>query len=234
MLADVINAGTGNGARALGFTLPAAGKTGTTNDYNDAWFIGFTPKLVAGVWVGFDQPRTIMPGGFAAQVAVPAWAKFMKVATRNDKPEWLTAPAAITSARVCRLSGLLASDGCEDVEVVNKDGGLERRSMVYSEYFVRGTEPTTFCEQHPTRGFLTAIAGVFNGSHERPAPPHVEDTGIVPPPTPTATAGTRADVEPPPPVAPPQKKRGFWSRVFGRNNSSSDQDSQAQPKKKGG
>ena len=57
MLADVINAGTGDRARALGFTLPAAGKTGTTNDFNDAWFVGFTPKLVAGVWVGFDQPQ---------------------------------------------------------------------------------------------------------------------------------------------------------------------------------
>jgi 1A family penicillin-binding protein len=233
MLADVINAGTGNKARALGFTLPAAGKTGTTNDYNDAWFIGFTPKLVAGVWVGFDQPRTIMPGGFAAEVAVPAWAKFMKAATSADKPEWLTAPAGITSAKVCRLSGLLASEGCEDVEVVNREGGLERRSMVYSEYFVRGSEPTTFCDQHPTRGFLTAIAGVFGASHDHPAPPHVEDTGLVPPPTATATAGTQTDVEPPPPPPPPQKKRGFWSRIFGRDNSSGEQDA-ASTRKKGG
>jgi len=234
MLADVINAGTGNRARALGFTLPAAGKTGTTNDYNDAWFIGFTPKLVAGVWVGFDQPRTIMPGGFAAEVAVPAWAKFMKAATSGDKPEWLSAPAGITSARVCRLSGLLASEGCEDVEVVNRDGGLERRSMVYSEYFVRGSEPTTFCDQHPTRGFLAAIAGVFNANHDRPAPPRVEDTGLVPPPSATATAGTQTEVEPPP-AAPPQKKRGFWSRIFGRSNSSGEQDAaSASTRKKGG
>jgi penicillin-binding protein 1A len=234
MLADVINAGTGNRARALGFTLPAAGKTGTTNDYNDAWFIGFTPKLVAGVWVGFDQPRTIMPGGFAAEVAVPAWAKFMKVATRNDKPEWLTAPAGVTSAKVCRISGLLATDGCQDVEVISKDDQLERRSMVYSEYFARGTEPTAFCDQHPTRGIMTKLAGLFGGSDDRPAPPRVENTGIAPP-TATATTGTRTDVvEPPPPVAPPQKKRGFWSRVFGRDNSSSDHDSPAPPKKKGG
>ena len=64
MMADVINAGTAAGARGLGFKLPAAGKTGTTNDFNDAWFVGYTPRLVAGVWVGFDQPKTILPNGF--------------------------------------------------------------------------------------------------------------------------------------------------------------------------
>ena len=87
-----------HGAPALGFTLPAAGKTGTTNDFNDAWFVGFTPKLVTGVWVGFDQPQTILPNGFAGDVAVPVWATFMKVATRGDKPEWLTPPPGVTTA----------------------------------------------------------------------------------------------------------------------------------------
>ena len=78
MLADVIDAGTANRARALGFKLPAAGKTGTTNDFVDAWFVGFTPSLVAGVWVGFDTPRTIVKNGFAGQLAVPMWTSFMK------------------------------------------------------------------------------------------------------------------------------------------------------------
>src|SRR5260221_862306 len=138
MLADVINAGTGARARSLGFTLPAAGKTGTTNDFNDAWFVGFTPKLATGVWVGFDQPHTILPNGFAAEVAVPAWAKFMKTATKGDAPEWLTPPTSLTTATVCRLSGKLATDGCNDVEVVNKNGDIEHRSMIYTEYFARG------------------------------------------------------------------------------------------------
>ena len=90
MMADVINAGTGARARALGFTLPAAGKTGTTNEFNDAWFVGFTPKLVDRR-VGrlrsaaHDPARTALP----RDVAVPLWANFMKVATRGDKPEWL-------------------------------------------------------------------------------------------------------------------------------------------------
>ncbi|RPI56857.1 MAG: PBP1A family penicillin-binding protein, partial [Lysobacterales bacterium] len=77
MLADVVNHGTAYGARQQGFKLPAAGKTGTTNEYRDAWFVGYTPRLVSGVWVGFDQPQTIMGGGYAAQVAVPLWAGFM-------------------------------------------------------------------------------------------------------------------------------------------------------------
>src|SRR5207302_197148 len=124
MLADVINAGTGSRARRLGFTLPAAGKTGTTNDFNDAWFVGFTPKLVAGVWVGFDQPRTILPNGFAADIAVPLWAEFMKVATRGDSPEWFTPPPGVTTTTVCRVSGKLATEGCQDVEVVDDHGGV--------------------------------------------------------------------------------------------------------------
>src|SRR5262249_8555009 len=103
MMADVINAGTGNRARQLGFKLPAAGKTGTTNDFKDAWFVGFTPAMAAGVWVGFDEPRTILPNGFAAEVAVPAWAKFMKAATQSDSPDWLVPPPGITTASICRL-----------------------------------------------------------------------------------------------------------------------------------
>ena len=110
MLADVINAGTGARARSLGFTLPAAGKTGTTNDYHDAWFVGFTPSIVTGVWVGFDQPQTILPGGFASDVAVPLWASFMKTATKGDKARWLAMPAGVVTASVCRVSGKLATD----------------------------------------------------------------------------------------------------------------------------
>ena len=231
MLADVINAGTGARARSLGFTLPAAGKTGTTNDFNDAWFIGYTPKLVAGVWVGFDQPRTILPNGFAADVAVPAWAKFMKAATKDAKPEWLTVPSGISNRSVCRLTGLLATDGCQDVEVVAKTGQLERRSMVYTEYFAAGTEPTTYCGQHPTRGITTRLAAMFGGNDDRPAPPRIEDTGITP--TATATSGSRpTGVDVPPPA--PQRKRGFWGRLFHRGDDPQAPDEPAPPKKKGG
>jgi penicillin-binding protein 1A len=219
MLADVINAGTGARARSLGFTLPAAGKTGTTNDFNDAWFVGFTPRLAAGVWVGFDQPKTILPNGFAADVAVPIWAAFMKAATKGAKPEWIAPPRGITSATVCRLSGQLATSECEHVDVVDKNGQTENRSLVYTEYFLTGTEPTESCELHQPHGFLSAIASIFHSNPHRgdAAPVTVEDAGlpIVPvapavvavPPT---SSGSAPEL---PPAAP--KKRGFWSKLFG-------------------
>jgi penicillin-binding protein 1A len=79
MMQNVLDFGTGSPVREeYGFTAPAAGKTGTTNDYKDALFEGFTSHLVAGVWIGYDQPREIMPGGYGAAVALPVWANVMK------------------------------------------------------------------------------------------------------------------------------------------------------------
>lgn len=238
MLADVVNAGTATRARQLGFTLPAAGKTGTTNGFNDAWFIGYTPKLVAGVWVGFDQPRTILPNGFAADVAVPVWAKFMKVATRGDKPGWFTPPSGVTTANVCRLSGKLATDGCQQVDVVDDHGQIDRRSMVYTEYFAPGTAPTAYCDLHPTRGIFGKIAGLLGAGDDRPLPPYANEIGL--PPSSAASAaqvevGSAGQGEVAPP--PPKKKRGFWSKLFGLGkDDQADEGAEPDkpPKKKGG
>ena len=121
MLSDVVNHGTGYSARQAGFSLPAGGKTGSTDDHADAWFIGFTPRLAAGVWVGFDRPERIMRRGFASVVAVPAWAGFMKDATHGDKAEWITRPAGVTQVRRCRASGGLATEYCELAGEVDND-----------------------------------------------------------------------------------------------------------------
>ena len=121
MLADVVNHGTGYSARQSGFKLPAGGKTGTTDDHADAWFVGFTPKLAAGVWVGFDQPQQIMRRGFASVVAVPAWAGFMKAATLGSKAEWINQPAGVSHIRRCKLSGGLATEYCELAGEVEDD-----------------------------------------------------------------------------------------------------------------
>jgi penicillin-binding protein 1A len=233
MLADVVNAGTAYRARQSGFTLPAAGKTGTTNDYVDAWFVGFTPKLVTGVWIGFDQPRTIIRNGYAGEIAVPLWASFMKVATKDDKPEWLARPANVIGTNVCRISGKLPAGGCDHVEVVNRDGLVEKRSMIYTDYFVKGTQPTEECALHPDRGFLDALAGVF-GKDSGPPPMPVGATGLPSTPPPAhSTATTGAPAAKPAPAeaepAPQQKKRGFWSRIFGGGR---DKDDDKDDKKK--
>ena len=132
------------------------------------------------------------------------------------------------------MSGLLASDGCQDVEVISNAGLIEHRSMVYTEYFARGTAPTALCDLHPTHGIMTKLAGLFGGN-ERPAPPRIEDTGI---PASTATAGTTGTITTVPasdvPPEPPKAKRGFWSRMFHRGNDSSSTPQPPPAKKKGG
>ena len=199
MLTDVINAGTGSKARSLGFTLPAAGKTGTTNSFNDAWFVGYTPRLVVGVWVGFDTPRTIGRDAFAASVAVPLWTRFMMAATRGDSPQWLTPPASVVSAAICPVSGKLATENCQ----------TQRR-----RYFAPGTLPIEYCDIHRP-SFFQRILGLSADRAPQQPPPSVENEGA---PTVAAEAGQPAN--PPastagnPAPKPPVKKRGFWSRVF--------------------
>ncbi len=213
MMADVVNAGTGAPARSVGFRLPAAGKTGTTNDYHDAWFVGFTPRLAAGVWIGYDQPRTIIGGGYASVLAAPVWGRFMAAATSKDRPEWFSAPDNVTSATICRLSGKLATDSCNDHAA---HGESETSgSNVYTEYFVQGTEPTESCPVHrrilpsPLRALAALVSpGRVSSSSESAAP---------------QAAPARAEATAPaPPQAAPQpeqpKKRGFWGRIFGGGN----------------
>jgi penicillin-binding protein 1A len=217
MLEDVVTRGTAARSRGLGFTLPAAGKTGTTNDYADAWFVGFTPHLVAGVWVGFDQPRPIISRGYAAELAVPIWAEFMKRATAGAPPDWYEVPDDVVEVQVCSLSGQLPGLGCRDAHIRTGSGGIEVRSTIVSEYFRDGTEPRTSCHLHPGPGLLERVARTLGigGGHGAPV-------SITPPPAPERKPRT---VEPRPDprprqaesdqVEPEQKKRGFWRRIFG-------------------
>jgi penicillin-binding protein 1A len=117
MLFDVVSSGTAAGARASGFTLPAGGKTGTTDDYADAWFVGYTPHLLTGVWFGLDRPAPIMRDGFGGVVAVPAWARFMRAATKGAKPEWYRMPRDVEKVAVCRISGARAGPRCRDAHL---------------------------------------------------------------------------------------------------------------------
>jgi penicillin-binding protein 1B len=131
MMRSVINEGTGSTVRASGFSKDAAGKTGTTNDLRDAWFIGFTPDLLTVVWVGLDDNQPLGLSG--SQVAAPIWGQFMARALQGEPDARFKEPEGITWADIDRDTGKLAEPGCP---------------RVLQEAFLSGTEPTETCELH--------------------------------------------------------------------------------------
>ena len=151
MLRDVIERGTGAPARQLGVRGPVAGKTGTTDDYHDAWFVGYSTSAVVGVWVGFDQPAPIAREAYGARVALPIWADFMKRTARQLPAHEFPVPPGIHSEDLCSVSYLAPVDGCP----------------LYTEFFKDGdTVPSALCPIH--RGSLKqrasrAIEGFFRG-----------------------------------------------------------------------
>jgi penicillin-binding protein 1A len=113
ILRDAVNYGTGAAVRAEGFGGPVAGKTGTTNDGRDAWFIGYTPDIVAGVWVGFDQPRPILHNASGGRVAAPIWGRMMRRVYRNRAlPEDWRPPQTVVWRRIDPYTGRILSQGC--------------------------------------------------------------------------------------------------------------------------
>jgi penicillin-binding protein 1B len=131
MMRSVLDEGTAAGARAAGFTLDAAGKTGTTNDLRDAWFVGFTPELLTVVWVGLDDNRPLSLTG--TQAALPIWTEFMRTTLAGRPSVEFEVPEGITFAEIDRDTGTLARPGCP---------------RVYHESFLTGTEPLEYCELH--------------------------------------------------------------------------------------
>jgi penicillin-binding protein 1B len=131
MMRSVLNEGTAAGARSAGFTLDAAGKTGTTNDLRDAWFAGFTPELLTVVWVGFDDNQPVGLSG--AQAALPIWTQFMKAALAGHPNTPFEAPEGITFIDIDPDTGKLAAPGCP---------------RTFREAFLAGTEPTEVCDLH--------------------------------------------------------------------------------------
>jgi penicillin-binding protein 1A len=150
MMNDVVDRGTAGSIRRRGFWLPAAGKTGTTNDSKDVWFVGMTPDLVAGVWLGFDTPKTITPRASGGQMAAPIWAELMKstYSNRSQPAPWMP-PADLISVPIDTASGGIAIANCpaENVRI---------------EYFIPGTEPVENCALHQS-GAERAIDKVLQG-----------------------------------------------------------------------
>lgn len=135
MLTSVIDEvqGTGAAARAYGLDIPVAGKTGTTDDYTDAWFIGYTPEIVIGVWTGFDERRSMGSGMTGARAALPIWVETMKAAYPTNRGPSFRVPENIVEETVCEESGLLATPYCPKV----------RR-----EVFKKQNAPTRPCDLH--------------------------------------------------------------------------------------
>ncbi|PYR54667.1 MAG: hypothetical protein DMF85_21640, partial [Acidobacteria bacterium] len=149
LLRDVIERGTGAPARALGVRGAVGGKTGTTDDYRDAWFVGFSTSVVAGVWVGFDQPTPIARDAYGARIALPIWAEFMKRTAPMLPAGAFEIPKGVHGVELCSVSYLRPVEDCP----------------VYTEYFKEGDSvPSALCPIH--RGTLKeratrAVTGFF-------------------------------------------------------------------------
>ena len=132
MLESALNDGTGRAARSMGFAEPAAGKTGTTDDCTDAWYVGYTPELAVGVWTGFDVKKTMGKRMTGARVSLPTWTSVMKAQYRDHSGEAFPEPEGIVHRTICEDSALLDTPQCPRV----------RR-----EIFIEGTEPTRSCDR---------------------------------------------------------------------------------------
>ena len=141
MLRDVVLRGTAyNAVWKGGFTLPSAGKTGTTDDYTDAWYVGFTPELVTGIWVGYDLQQRIMNNGGGGRIVAPAWTAFMRdVYDRRPPPTDWVRPDSLITREVDWTNGYLATPFCP----------LDVRHW---DWFYPGTEPTQACPVHAPFG----------------------------------------------------------------------------------
>ena len=137
LMQSVVNDGTGRRARYMGFTRPAGGKTGTTNNFCDNWFIGYTPQISAGVWVGFDDKTSLGRNQDGAKNGVPVWTEFMISAHDSLPILGFEEPPGIVHLDVCLASGEIATDRCIDVR---------------NEIFTEDNKPLKTCQIHPSKG----------------------------------------------------------------------------------
>ncbi len=153
--------GTGASARGLALQYPIAGKTGTTNNYTDAWFAGYSPSLVTTVWVGNDENKSIGLSG--SQAALPIWTKIMEYSLSGAPRNEFSPPAGIEFVNVDRETGMLATEYCANVG---------------TEPFIKGTAPTSYCSVHDKWRVVRSIRDIFFG------PPQKQQQRIEePPPT---------------------------------------------------
>ena len=137
LLRSVVEGGTAKSLRSKGIWFPVAGKTGTTNDFRDAWFVGYTPDVLALIWVGFDNGDPVYASGGSA--ALPIWADLIHAIPQYVSDSWFMAPPGVVQKEICRSSGMLAGPECPDI---------------IKEYFLTGNAPLKACTLHATRPFI--------------------------------------------------------------------------------
>ncbi|MFN2383681.1 MAG: penicillin-binding protein 1A [Gemmatimonadota bacterium] len=156
MMEDVVDEGTGrSGVRGQGFAWPAGGKTGTTNDSTDAWFVGFTPEYLALTWVGFDRKQRIRYNGTGGVLAAPMWTDFMKAAHEGLEPPEVgfPEPPGLRKVAVTLTTGMLAAGYC----------GMPS----YTELLIPGTEPEHYCYAPREPGIPVLLEEPTNGAGGR-------------------------------------------------------------------
>ena len=144
LLQEVTERGTAVSMRSrYDFRHPAGGKTGTTDDYQDAWFVGYTSTVTCAVWVGMDRPERIMAGGYGSRLALPVWVETMKTADRLQRYQFgsLKSPVPMETCRLCNVSGLRATGGCEH-------SGTAYNSSIPSDLAPASNE---YCTAHPVQ-----------------------------------------------------------------------------------
>jgi len=156
MLKDVLTYGTAKSLNKFSQSRPSAGKTGTTDDYKDAWFVGYTPQIITGVWVGYDKPRPAGKGFTGGAVAAPIWERFMRKALASKAVVDFLQPETVVSVAIDPATGALATSECP-----------EKRD----EFYRVGSEPTEYCPLHGG-GLLPASAPVSpeDPSGQQPEP----------------------------------------------------------------
>jgi penicillin-binding protein 1A len=178
-LRDVVRHGTAVGSVGSRINFPAGGKTGTTNDGFDVWFIGFTPDLVTGIWLGFDQPKKIKANAQGGVLAAPAWTAMMReVYERRALPTAWPRPDGLTALDIDKTTGYKATPFCP-------------KEVHYIESFIPGTEPTAFCPIHSpfgTVGGASPLGGAGTSPDGAPPPTSPLGPGAVRPTAPAAPA----------------------------------------------
>ncbi len=151
ILAEVTTSGTAASVTRLGFDKPCGGKTGTTNDFKDAWFSGYTSNLTCAVWVGFDTPKKTLQGGYGATLALPVWVDIMKTADRlGYKAGKLNSKVKLVEMELCRHSGKRATAGC-------RDAGTAYTDQVPADIALPASD---LCPIHPARALAVDEAAL--------------------------------------------------------------------------